>query len=152
MDFESKILDLFIELPEPPTEGQNFSHATTVGKQIYVGGVLPFAEGKIQHPGRVGHEVRLDSAKFAAKTAATLMLAMLKKEVGSLNKVKRLIKLDVYVNCGVEFRDHNKIADSAGEFFASIFGAAAKHVRCVFGVTSLPQNACVQLSAIFDVK
>ncbi len=152
MDFESKLYELFIDLPEPPTEHVQSAAAITVGKQVWIGGVLPFSEGKVQFSGRVGHEVRMDTAKLAARTAGILMLAILKKEAGSLNKLKRIVSLEVKVACGTEFRDHHKVADGVSEMFFSVFGPIARPIRVVSGVTSLPKSACVQISGVFEVR
>lgn len=153
MDFDEKLAELFIDLPEPSADVGSAVSAVQVGKILYVGGVLPFAEGRIQNPGRVGVEVRLDMAKLAARTAAVYVLAIVAKEQGgSLNKIKRIISLDGYIACGSEFRDHGKVLDGASELIGQIFGPFGKHIRTAVGVSSLPQNACVELSAVFELK
>lgn len=153
MDFDEKLEELFIDLPEPAADMGFAVSAVQVGKNLHVGGVLPFAEGKVQNPGRVGVEVRLDMAKLAARTAAVYVLALVARELGgSLKKVKRIVSVDGYVACGSEFRDHGKVLDGASELFGQIFGPFGKHIRTAVGVSSLPQNACVELSAVFELK
>jgi enamine deaminase RidA (YjgF/YER057c/UK114 family) len=153
MDFDEKLDELFIDLPEPQGDVGSFTSALLTGKQLYVGSVLPFAEGRIQMPGKVGIEIRLDMAKLAARTAAVLMLATVNKELGgTLNKVKRVLKLDGYVASAADFKDHLKVIDGASDLFAQIFGQNGKPVRTAIGVTSLPNNACVMLSAIFEIR
>jgi len=153
MNFDEKLDELFIDLPEPSEDKGNTVQVVRVGKLLYVSGVLPFSEGRIQFPGRVGIEIKLDSARLAARTAAVMTLAIVSHELGgSINKVKRLISMDGYVACGADFIDHSKVLNGAGDLFAQIFGPYGKHVRTSLGITSLPRNACIQLSSIFEIR
>lgn len=153
MDFDGKLKELFIDLPEPPPEVSNAVRAIQVGKSLQVGGILPFAEGRLQYAGRVGVEVKLDQARLAARMAAILVLAIAKRELGgTLNKIRRVIKVDGYVACGADFRDHIKVVDGASELFVQIFGTQGKHIRTAVGAVSLPQNACVEIAVVFELK
>lgn len=153
MDFDKKLEELFIDLPEPPEDLGGVVGTVQMDKLMYVGCALPLAEGRIQFPGRVGIEVRLDNARLAARTAALQVLAYAKRELGgTLNKVRRVVKVDGFVACGADFRDQQKVIDGASELFTQIFGQFGRHVRTAVGVASLPQNACVELSVIFEVK
>ena len=153
MDFDDKLEELFIDLPEPPPDLGAAVGAATVGKLLHVGGVLPFAEGKVQHQGRAGVEVRLDSAKLAARIAAVMAIAYARRELGgTLAKIRRVVRVEGFVACGADFRDHAKVVDGASELFAQIFGPHGKHVRTAVGVASLPQNACVMLAVTFELK
>lgn len=153
MDFDDKLDELFIDLPEPPADLGPSVAAVTVGKLLIVGGALPLAEGRIQFPGRVGIEVRTDSAKLAARTAAVMALSLARRELGgTLSKIRRIVRVDAFVAAGVDFRDHAKVADGAGELFAQVFGNHGRHVRAVVGVSSLPQQACVELMVTFELK
>jgi enamine deaminase RidA (YjgF/YER057c/UK114 family) len=153
MNYDEKIEELFIDLPEPPIDKGGAVGVVKFGKLILVGGMLPLLGGKVQQPGRVGVEVRLDNAKLAARTAAVMALAYVRKELGgTLNNIKRLIKVDGYVACGADFKDHAKVIDGASELFTQIFGPSGKHVRTAVGVSSLPENSCVELSVVFEVK
>ncbi len=153
MNFDERFEELFIDLPEPPVEMGASLGALKVGKLLHIGGVLPQAEGRIQFPGRVGVEVRLDNARSAARAAAVQMLALVAREgKGSLTAVRRIVRLDGFVACGADFRDHAKVVDGASELFTQIFGPYGKHVRTLVGVASLPFNACVELAGIFEMK
>jgi len=153
MNFDEKLDELFIDLPEPPKDIGFSVSIVQIGKLLHVGGVLPFAEGRIQSPGKVGIEMRLDIARLAARTTAIMMLAIVNRELGgSLKRVRRVVSLDGYVACGADFRDHGKVLDGASELFTQVFGPFGKHIRTAVGVISLPDNACVELSAVFEVK
>ena len=153
MDFDEKLDELFIDLPEPLEDVGSAISCVRIGKLLYVAGVLPFSDGKIQSPGKAGIELRLDMAKLAARTAGVMMLAIVNAELGgTLNKVRRVVKLDGYVASGVDYQNHTKVIDGASELFVQIFGKYGKHVRTAVGVTSLPKNACVELSGVFEIK
>ncbi|MFA5810991.1 MAG: RidA family protein [bacterium] len=153
MNYDDKLEELFIDLPEPAAELGSAVGAVAVGKTLYVGGALPLSEGRIQYPGRAGVEVKTDNAKMAARLAGVMTLAIARQALGgSLNSIRRVIRVDGFVAAGVDFREHAKVVDGAGELFAQIFGANGKHVRNAIGCASLPQNACVELSVMFEVK
>ncbi len=153
MDFDEKLADLFIDLAEPPTPASGTAHAVQSGKLLYISGVLPISEGKIAAKGRVGLEVRPDNAKLAARTAAVNALAIIMAECqGTLNKVKRIVNVTGYVSSGGDFRQHNKVLDGVAELFSQVFGPAGKHARNAVGCTGLPNDACIQLSLIVELK
>lgn len=153
MDFDQKLQELFIDLPEPATPAPGQVWALQVGKLLHVAGALPFSEGRIQHPGRAGVDNKLDTAKLTARLAAIQALAMASQELGgSLSKIRRIVRVDGYVACGADFRDHVKVIEGAGELFLQVFGPAGKHVRNAVGAMSLPGNACVQLAVTFELK
>lgn len=153
MDYQEKLDELFIDLPEPKAETGNELGAVVSGKLLFVSGALPFAEGKIQHPGRVGIEVRLDNAKNAARIAGVYSIALAKRALGGkLEKIKRVVKVEGFVASGAEFKDHSKVVDGASELFVQIFGPAGKHARTAVGVASLPNNACVEISVMFEIR
>jgi len=153
MNFDDKVEELFIDMTEPPPEKGASVGAVRSGKYLFVSGVLPYASGRIQYPGRAGVEVRLDVAKLAARAAAVMALSIARQELGgTLNRIKRIVKVEGYVACGADFADHAKVIDGASDLFAQIFGPQGKHVRNVVGVSSLPQNSCVELSVLFEIK
>lgn len=153
MNFDDKLEELFIDMTEPPSEKGAAVTTVRSGKHLYVTGVIPYASGRVQSPGRVGVEVRSDAGKLAARTAAVMVLSHAMQEMGgTLNKIKRIIKMDAFVACGAEFKEHARIIDGASELFMQIFGPNGKHARSIAGATSLPKNACVELSVVFEVK
>lgn len=153
MDFDEKLEELFIDLPEPAADIGSGLSAVSVGKLLIVCGARPFSEGRIQYPGRAGVEVRLDNAKIAARLAGVMALALARRELGgSLSKIRRVVRMDGFVACGADFRDHQKVVDGAGELFVQLFGVNGKHARTAVGVSSLPQGACVELAVVFELK
>jgi enamine deaminase RidA (YjgF/YER057c/UK114 family) len=153
MNFDEKLEELFIDMTEPPLDKGSTVGAIKVGKLLYVNGVLPFESGRIKFPGRAGVEVKVDNAKLAARTAGVMVLSYAMNELGgTLKKIKRIVKVDGYVACGADFEHHARVIDGATELFTQIFGPYAKHARTIVGVSSLPKNACVELSVTFELK
>lgn len=152
MDFDAKLEELYIDLPEPARTMGNVVHAVQTGKLMYISGVLPFSEGKIAAKGRVGLEVRLDKAKLAARIAAVNALAVISKELGTLNKVKKIVDVTGFIASGGDFKEHFKVLDGASELFSQIFGNVSKHTRSAVGASCLPQDSCIELSLIIEIK
>jgi enamine deaminase RidA (YjgF/YER057c/UK114 family) len=153
MNFDEKLEELFIDLTEPPEDLGNTVCAFISGKHLMVRGVFPYASGRLQFPGRVGVEVKLDNAKLAARTAAMMVLSYAMRELGgSLGKIRRVMEMTAYVACGADFRDHVRVVDGASELFAQVFGKYGKHARTIAGVSSLPGGASIELSVTFELK
>jgi len=153
MNFDDKIKELFIDLPEPSKDLGNVTSSVQVGKFLHINGILPFAEGKVQNPGHVGINVSLDMARLAARIAAVMTISIASKRLGnSLNSIKRIVEIDGYIACGAEFRDHNKVMDGACELFVQIFGPYGKAARAAVGVQSLPMGACLSLFTVIEIK
>lgn len=152
MGFEKKLVELFVELPEPPLPPQGVVAAVREGNILYVGQCLPLAAGKIAHKGRVGIEVSLDQAKLAARHALLIGLSAIRTELGSLDKVKQFIHLQGFVASGGEFQEPDRVLDQASKLLVDIFGKAGRHTRLAVGVNQLSQNACVALSLIVSLR
>ena len=153
MNYDAKLKELYIELPLPRSVTLGTAHAVKSGKLLSLGSCLPFADGRLVAKGRVGIEVRPDTARQAARTAIIQALAIIATESGgTLNRVMQVIRLDGFVAAGGDFRDHEKVIDGASELLVSIFGPAGRHTRNVIGCVSLPMEACVSLSLLVEMK
>ncbi len=152
MNFDQKLEELFIDLPEPHTCPAGTAHAVKSGKLLFINGVLPFSEGRIVTKGRVGLQVSLDQANRAARTAALQALGIIKAEVGSINKIKRIVSITGFIAAGGDFKDHFKVLNSVSDLFTQIFGSAGKHARNAVGCSCLPNDTCIELSLIVETK
>jgi len=152
MNFEKRLEELFIELPELPAPSGAVVPAVSAGKCLYLGNHYPYAEGKLTLRGRLGFELSVDQGVSAARYALIQALSNLKSAAGSVNKVLRIVQLNVAVASAPDFRDHEKVADGASQLLQDIFGSSGKHSRIVTGVQSLPQNASVAVSLIVELK
>lgn len=152
MNFEERADELFLDFPEKPGIDKTFSNISKVGKLIYLSGQLPYSEGRLSHKGRVGLELTLDAGRSAARTATVQALGVLRGELKSLNKIKRIVHLDLYIATGAEFKDHKKVLMGSSDLLQEIFGSCGKSSANVAGVASLPEGAPVQLAMIVEVK
>lgn len=152
MDYEKKIAELFIELPEISKPLKGVVSAVQAGKILYVGGLFPFWDGKIAFKGRLGIEISADQGVMAARYALMHGLSAMKSALGSLNKVEKVIQLTGILATGADFKDHERVLDGASNLLCDIFGSVGKHTRIVSGVMSLPHNACLEMSLILSTK
>jgi enamine deaminase RidA (YjgF/YER057c/UK114 family) len=140
-----------IVLPPAPKPLGAYVEAVQVGNLLFVSGALPLEGGVPKFLGRVGAEVSIDDARSAARLAALNALALVRQHLGSLDKVRRVARLNVSLATTAEFRDHPKVADAASELLAAVFGADRASTRMVSGVTSLPKGACAVVEIILAV-
>ena len=152
MDFEKRLKELFIDLPEVRPLPQTLASAVQTGKLLYITGQLPYSEGKLSLKGRVGLEISPDQALLAARYALFHCLSVMQASLGSLNKIKQIVQLSGWIAAGGDFKDHDRVLDAASQLLYEVFGPQGKHSRVAVGVHSLPQNACLELSLIVEVK
>lgn len=140
-----------LSLPEAAAPVAAYQPVVIVGGLAHVSGQLPFAEGMVM-TGRVGEDQDIDYAVAAAQACALMLVAQLKKALGSLDRVERFVKLGVFVNSAPGFTDQAKVANGASELLAALFGEAGKHARSAVGVAVLPLGAVVEVDAIVAVR
>lgn len=151
MGVEDRLKELHIVLPEVQPAG-NYAPAIRTGNLLFVSGQLPKAEGKIAFRGRVGKDLNLETARRAARACVANLLAVLKQELGSLDKVKKILRLTGYINTYPGFNDHPKVMDAASDLLMEIFGEAGRHSRVAIGVVELPFGAAIEMEMIAEVK
>ncbi len=151
MSVDDRLKELHIVLPEVQPAG-NYVPAVRTGNLVFLSGQLPKVEGKIAFKGRVGRDVNLESARRAARACVTNLLAALKQEIGSLDKVKKVIRVIGYINTYPGFNDHSKVLDAASDLLVEIFGEAGRHSRVAVGVVELPLGACLEMEMVAEVR
>lgn len=149
---EEQLARLGLRLPEPPQPFGAYVMATQAGSLLFLTGMLPTEGREARHTGRVGIEVDVQTARAAARLAALNALAVVRAHLGSLDRVRRVVRLGVSIATAGDFREHPKVADGASELFEGVFGSGRSHCRLVVGVASLPLGATVELELIFDVS
>jgi enamine deaminase RidA (YjgF/YER057c/UK114 family) len=149
---EEKIEQMGITIPEAAKPLAAYIPALKVGNLIMTSGQVPIAAGVIQFQGKVGKDLTEEDGKEAAKLCAINCLSAVKSLTGSLDKIKRIIKLTVFVNSAEGFTAQPKVANGASEFIVEIFGEAGKHVRSAVGVSELPLNSAVEIEMIVEVS
>ena len=147
---EEKIKSLGITLPSPPTPAGSYIPVVRTGNLIYISGQIPMENGKMIFTGKVSDE-NLERAQKSARMCAINILAQIKREVGDLDKVAKIVRLSGFVNASPEFSQHTKVINSASDLIFEIFGEKGKHSRIAVGVSSLPLNSMTEIDAIVEV-
>ena len=150
MSAEVRLQELGIILPEPAAPVASYVQVVVEGGFAYVSGQVSFVDGKL-FTGRLGEDVSLDDGITAARGCGMMILAQIKAELGSLDRVRRVVKLGAFVTSTPEFTDQPKVANGASDLMAEVFGDAGQHSRAAVGVPSLPLGAAVEVDAIFAV-
>lgn len=135
-------------LPSLPAPGGNYLSAKTVGKLVYLAGVISSDENGII-TARIGN---LQHGYFAAQRCALTQLAVLKQHLGSLEAVKSIVSVNGYVAAPAGFEDSPKVINGASDLLVQVFGEAGRHVRAAIGVSSLPRNALVELQMVVEIE
>jgi enamine deaminase RidA (YjgF/YER057c/UK114 family) len=149
---EEKIKDLGMELPETPKPVAAYIPALEAGGFIFTAGQVPMVKGELKYKGKAGKDLSLEEAQKAAEVCALNCLAAVKGVAGSLDAVKRIVKLTVFVNSADGFTEQPKIANGASELMVKIFGEKGKHARSAVGVNELPLNSAVEVEMIVEIE
>ena len=146
---EEKLEGLGIKLPVPPTPAGSYVPAIKTGNLLFISGQIPMQDGKVIFTGKVSED-NLDTAQKSAKMCAINLLAQIKRELGSLDKVSRVVRLSGFVNSTPEFSQQPKVINAASDLFFELFGDIGKHSRIAVGVASLPLNSMTEIDAIIE--
>jgi enamine deaminase RidA (YjgF/YER057c/UK114 family) len=147
---EDKLKQLNITLPTPPKPAGSYIPVVTSGNLAFVSGQIPMQDGKVLYTGKVPSEKSIEEAQSAAKLCAINLLAQLKSNLGSLDKITKILRVSGFVNCTPEFSEQPKIINAASDLFFEIFGEKGKHSRIAVGVSSLPLNSTVEIDMIVE--
>jgi enamine deaminase RidA (YjgF/YER057c/UK114 family) len=148
---EQRLKELGIKLPTPPEPFGAYAEAVQTGDLLFISGMLPTEGREARYLGRVGAELDVDAGRKAARLAAMNGLAVARQYLGSLDRVKRIVRLGVSVATSGDVRAQPKVADGASELLQDIFGKEKNPSRMVYGVASLPLGAAVEIELIFEV-
>jgi enamine deaminase RidA (YjgF/YER057c/UK114 family) len=149
---EERLKELGINLPVPPEPFGTYAEAVRTGNLLFLSGMLPTEGRAAKFIGRLGAELDVEASRKAAHLAALNALAVARQHLGSLDKVKRVVRLGVSVATLGDVREQPKVADGASDLLQDIFGKGKNPSRLVYGVASLPLGAPVELELIFEVS
>jgi enamine deaminase RidA (YjgF/YER057c/UK114 family) len=152
VDVISRLDELGITLPAPPTPLGNYVESSDVGNLLFLSGILPIVNRKLTIVGRLGDKVSVKQGQEAARIASLNALAAAKQHLGDLNRLMKLVKLTVLMSATEQFTEHAVVADGASDLFAQIFGPKPGHTRLVYGVQSLPVNAPLVVDTLFEIE
>jgi enamine deaminase RidA (YjgF/YER057c/UK114 family) len=148
---EQRLKDLGIDLPTPPQPFGTYAEAVQVGNLLFLSGMLPTEGRSAKFIGRVGAELDVENGRKAAYLAGLNALALVREQLGSLDRVTRVVRLGVSVATSGDVRDQPKVADAASDLLQDVFGKEKNPSRLVYGVASLPLGTPVELELIFEV-
>jgi enamine deaminase RidA (YjgF/YER057c/UK114 family) len=152
VDYDKKLNGLGITLFTPSKPVANYVKTVRTGNLLFVAGHGPAdASGKYM-TGKVGKDVSIEQAYEAAKLTAVGLLSTLKAELGDLNKVKRIVKVNGWVNCTPDFADQPKVINGCSDLLVAVFGDNGRHARAAMGAGSLPMNTIVEIEIIVEVE
>ena len=149
---EEKLKSLNITLPSPPSPAGAYIPVVKSGNTVYVSGQIPIEEGKVAFKGKVPTAQPLENAQKAAKLCAINALAQLKKELGDLDRISRILRVSGFVNSEPDFTNQPKVINAASDLLFEIFGEKGQHSRIAVGVASLPLGSTVEIDMIVEIS
>ncbi|POM66452.1 Endoribonuclease L-PSP [Phytophthora palmivora] len=149
---EDRLAELGYELPVAGVPKGNYVNVVRTGDYIYTAGHLPVTPAGELITGKVGKDLTTEEGYAAAQRVALALLATLKKELGELDHIKRVVKLTGFVNCVDTFTAQPGVINGASDTVAEIFGDKGKHARSAVGTNALPLNVAVEIEAVVEVE
>lgn len=152
MPIEDRLKELNIVLPNPPAPVASYVPYVVSGNLVYVSGQVTIAPDGIKYAGTVGKDLSLDDGKAAARLCAINVIAQIKAACGGdLGRVRRIVKVTVFVNAVAGFTQHPEVANGASDLFVAVFGDAGRHARAAVGAGSLPRNVATEVEAVIEI-
>jgi len=150
-DYEAKLKELGITLAVPSPPMANYVNAVTTGNLVFMAGKGPKKEDGTWITGKLGKDLTVEQGYEAAQLTAINQLAALKAEIGSLNRVKRIVKVTGMVNSDPSFSEQPAVINGFSDLMVKVFGDAGKHARAAVGMAALPMNIAVEIEMIVEV-
>ncbi|MFM9994426.1 MAG: RidA family protein [Phycisphaerales bacterium] len=151
-DPEARLAELGLTLPEAPKPVAAYIPARRTGNLLFVSGQIPMRDGQLIAQGRVPGEVSLEQAAECARRCVLNGLAVVKATVGSLSKVRQVVRVGVFVCCEPGFHAQPRVANGASELLVQVFGDRGQHARAAVGSIDLPLGAPVEVEFVFEVE
>ena len=148
---EEKLKKLNIKIPVAPKPLASYIPVTRVGNLVFTAGQIPLENGTLKYKGKIGKEIDLETGKEAAKLCAINCLSVIKSEIDDLDKIKKIVKVTVFVNSADGFTYQPKVANGASDLLVELFEEKGKHVRSAVGVSELPIDASVEVEMIAEI-
>ena len=148
MRIEEQLRKLGLTLPAPPQPVATYIPACLAGDLLFVSGVLPFHEGKLSVQGKLGQELSVQDGYRAARLALLNGLAIVNHELGSLDRVKRIVRLTGHVSSAPGFAEQPAVVNGASDLLVELFGENGRHARLALGAAELPLHAPIELELI----
>jgi enamine deaminase RidA (YjgF/YER057c/UK114 family) len=151
-----KLFALGFELPPPPKPAGAYLPLVEVNDLIYISGQIPLDTNAelpiVKYKGKIGLDTTIEKGQDAAILCTLNTLSLLKDHLGSLDKIKQIVKVSAYINSVESFKDHPQVVNPASNLLEKLFDEKGKHSRLAIGVTSLPLNSTIEIEYIIQVK
>jgi enamine deaminase RidA (YjgF/YER057c/UK114 family) len=151
VSIEERLQELGIELPPPPKPVASYEPVVVAGGLAFVAGQGALVDGAILHPGHVGDDVTIEEAQEAARRCALQVLSALREALGSLEHIRRIANVTVYVSSASGFTSQPQVANGASELFIEVLGDAGRHARAAVGVAELPFGIPGEIEFVAEV-
>lgn len=148
---EEKLSSLGITLPSPPAPAGSYVPVVVAGNLAFVAGQIPLEAGQVKFRGKVGKDLPMETGQEAARLCTVNALAQLKAALGSLDRIKRVVKVTGFVNCEPSFADQPQVINGASDLLVQVFGEKGKHARAAVGVGSLPLQSAVEVEFVVEI-
>jgi len=152
MSYDRKLRELGLSLPPAPTPVATYIPAVRAGDLLFLSGVLPFKDGQLAFRGKLGRDMSVDEGYDAARLALLNALALVKQECGSLDQVKKIVRMVGHVASAEGFIQQPAVVNGASDLLVKIFGDIGRHARLAVGAAELPLNAPVELELIVQLS
>jgi enamine deaminase RidA (YjgF/YER057c/UK114 family) len=152
MTIEEKLRQMGLELPEPSTPVAAYVPTVRTGNLVFVSGQVPREKGELKYRGHVGGNISVEDGCAAARLCALNALSAVKREIGNLARLRRIVKVTGYISSSAGFNEQPKVLDGASLFLNELFGDKGKHARAAVGVNELPLGVSVEIDMIVEVE
>jgi enamine deaminase RidA (YjgF/YER057c/UK114 family) len=148
---EDLLTTLGISLPPVPAPVASYVPVRVSGDLAFVSGQVPLVDGEVMHPGHVGAEVTVEQGQEAARRCALQALSALKDALGSLDRVRGIVQVSVFVASAPGFTEQPKVANGASDLFVELMGDQGRHARAAVGVAELPLGVPVEVALVASI-
>jgi enamine deaminase RidA (YjgF/YER057c/UK114 family) len=148
---EERLTELGLELPPVPAPVASYIPVVVSGGLAFVAGQIPVSEGRALATGKLGTDLNSEAGAGMARRCALQALAALKAELGSLDRIRRIVRLTVFVASAPGFTDQPKVANGASDLLGDVFGEMGRHARSAVGVAELPLGVPVEVEVIAEI-
>ncbi len=151
MNPENRVKELGLELPQPAAPAGAYVKAVRTGALLFLSGHGPHRDGVVAYRGKVGRDLSLEEGYAAARLTMLNCLSTIRTELGSLDRVRRVVKVLGFVNSAPGFFDQPKVINGGSELLVEVFGDSGKHARSAVGIAELPGNIAVEIEMIVEI-
>jgi enamine deaminase RidA (YjgF/YER057c/UK114 family) len=152
MSYDARLSELSITLPPAPKPVAAYIPAVRAGDLLFLSGTGPFKDGQIAFTGKLGKDLTVEQGYDAARLTLLNALAMVRQELGTLDRVVRIVRLTGHVASAEGFTQQPAVINGASDLLVQIFGEAGRHARLALGAAELPLNMCIELELILQVR